>query len=225
MKSYTLSTVKTAGAEACGIIGGSPCLPNNTNWPKCQICRDDLVSFLDIKLLDSGIDSFITGCRLQVFACRRHDDITGTIYSDYSKTDVLSRSMKFPDNYWDISDGHYLIRLLTSKENTVRTKSESRLKCQTIYAEPTEEMNDCGFKMYGTPFWHQNPEEHVCCCGAPMKLILQLPNGKAFPMEEGAEEQPNSFSQTDYCLFLGNTLYLLGCTAQCNPKALWPVLQ
>ena len=58
-----------------------------------------------------------------------------------------------------------------------------------------------------------------------MKLLIQIPENYAFPMADGAEEQPDSFSNSDYCLFLGNQLYLLGCTKQCDPLALWPVLQ
>jgi hypothetical protein len=58
-----------------------------------------------------------------------------------------------------------------------------------------------------------------------MRLLLQIPDGFGFDMAEGAPEQPNSFSCSKYCLFLANELYLLACTAQCHPLALWPALQ
>jgi hypothetical protein len=82
-----------------------------------------------------------------------------------------------------------------------------------------------GLKLFGEPYWLQNPETHVCACGAPMKLMLQVPENYGFDMSEGAPQQPNSFSRTQYCLFLGNQLYLLACAKQCHPLALWPVLQ
>lgn len=80
-------------------------------------------------------------------------------------------------------------------------------------------------KLFGRPYWLQDAEPHRCSCGAPMELIVQIPDGQGFPMAVGADEQPNSFSRTEYCIFLGNQLYVLGCTKQCDPKALWPILQ
>jgi hypothetical protein len=58
-----------------------------------------------------------------------------------------------------------------------------------------------------------------------MRLLLQIPEGFGFEMAPGALPQPNSFSTKQYCLFLGNELYLLGCTRQCHPLAVLPVLQ
>jgi hypothetical protein len=82
-----------------------------------------------------------------------------------------------------------------------------------------------GLKLFGHPSWAQDPENHLCCCGKPMRLLLQIPESAGFDMAAGAPQQPNSFWGSQYCLFLGNELYLLACTAQCHPLALWPVLQ
>lgn len=153
------------------------------------------------------------------------DDISGTIYSDYSRSDSVRRQQVLPPEYWNISDGHYLLRLLPPSVRTSESRPESRLIAQVVLGSPTDDDGEDGFKMFGDPVWLQDAEPHICSCGAPMRLLLQIPSGLGFPMANGAEPQPNSFSSLEYCLFLGNQLYLLGCTKQCNPLALWPVLQ
>jgi hypothetical protein len=191
------------------------------------MCGDDLVHFLDL-LLPEGSSPFKAGSRLQIFACREHDDITGTIYSDYNRFGSLSMSKRLPNTYWEITDGHYLLRLLPPQALVKSRASEYRLALQNVQmtehhdseAEPL-----MALKLFGYPSWAQEPENHLCCCGQPMRLLLQIPESVGFDMTNGVPQQPNSFSCSQYCLFLGNELYLLACTAQCHPLALWPVLQ
>jgi hypothetical protein len=171
---------------------------------------------------------FKAGSRLQIFACRQHDDIAGTIYSDYGRFTAASGSQRLPENYWDISDGHYLIRLLPPDAAVVAGRAESRLALRNLQQAPAQDSISqprTSFKLFGHPSWAQDPEEHVCCCGAGMKLLMQVPANFGFDMVPGSPEQPSSFSHSHYALFLGNELYLLACTAQCHPLALWPVLQ
>lgn len=151
--------------------------------------------------------------------------MAGTIYTDYTPFEDASSSKELPKEYWNITDGHYLLRLLPPSQTLDAARSESQLMHQFIVATPLDDQSADGFKLFGEPHWFQEPELHTCSCGAPMTLLLQLPENYAFPMADGAEEQPDSFSATEYCLFLGNQLYLLACTKQCHPLALWPVLQ
>jgi hypothetical protein len=191
------------------------------------MCGDDLVHFLDVELPE-GSSPFQAGSRLQVFACREHDDIAGTIYSDYNRFASLATSKRLPDAYWEITDGHYLLRLLPPKASVKSGASEKRLALQNLQRTKTEDSEAeplRALKLFGHPSWAQDPENHVCCCGKPMRLLLQIPDSTGFDMISGAPQQPGSFSRSQYCLFLGNELYLLACTAQCHPLALWPVLQ
>ena len=82
-----------------------------------------------------------------------------------------------------------------------------------------------GLKVGGTPSWAQEREPHRCSCGAEMSFIAQVPANFGFRRRPAAPEQPDSFSADDYCLFLGNEVYLFGCTRQCHPRAVWPVVQ
>lgn len=226
MDCFELTPVPAKKQDPGGFIGGTPSLPAGSGWPLCRMCGNNLVHYLDVELPESS--PFKVGSRLQVFACREHDDIPGTIYSNYQRFDAVTKSKRLPENYWDVTDGHYLLRLLSPEMALKDGRTEDRLALQNLLLTRRK---DCkaeplmSFKLLGYPSWAQDPEEHVCCCGKPMRLLLQLPDGIGFDKAEEAPEQPNSFSRSQYCLFLGNELYLFACTGQCNPLAMWPVLQ
>jgi len=209
----------------CGVIGGPVEIPVPSTWPQCAICSSRLISFIELVLPKPSPSPFLPGSRLQLFACRQHDDIAGTIYSEYNVFNHLSRNVQLPDQYWNVSDGHYLLRLLPPSVPTSTAGADGRLASRYLTAVESNAAAEDGFKLFGEPFWLQDPENHICSCGAPMKLVLQIPDGFGFTMASGAKEQPNSFSRSEYCIFLGNQLYLFACQAQCNIRALWPVLQ
>lgn len=224
---FELTLVPAKIQDDRAFVGGTPPLPVDSAWPTCRMCGDDLVHFIDIEL-PTDSSPFKAGSRLQVFACREHDDIAGTIYSDYRRFDSAGKSRRLPEDYWDITDGHYLLRLLPPGAPVVTRCVERRLLLQNLRRTRKEDSEADplpAFKLLGHPSWAQDPEDHVCCCGSPMRLLLQMPDGSGFEMASGAPEQPNSFSQSEYCLFLGNELYVLACTRQCHILALWPVLQ
>lgn len=227
MVCFELTPVPATTQDPRGFIGGVPSLPTDSVWPSCRMCGEHLVHFIDLEVPD-GVPPFKARSRLQIFACRQHDDIAGTIYSNYKSFDSVARSKRLPDRYWEISDGHYLLRLLPPNAIVKCGSVETRLTLQNL--QPTRrddsEVEPLGtLKFFGHPSWAQDPEEHLCCCGEPMRLLLQIPDGAGFAMAARAPQQPNSFSPSQYCLFLGNELYLLACTAQFHPLALWPVLQ
>lgn len=191
------------------------------------MCGSDLIHFLDVELPERS-SPFKAGSRLQIFACREHDDVAGTMYSDYNRFGALAMSKRLPDAYWEITDGHYLLRLLPPNTPVKSRGSENRLALQNLQLtkkEDTEGDPLMALKLFGHPSWAQDPEHHLCSCGKPMQLLFQMPENSGFDMAAGAPQQPNSFSPSQYCLFLGNELYLLACTAQCHPLALLPVLQ
>jgi hypothetical protein len=227
MVCFELESIPADTQDHRGFVGGIPPLPAGTDWPTCRLCRDSLVHFLDVELPRESAP-FQAGSRLQVFACRQHDDIAGTIYSDYGRFGSAAQVRQLPDRYWEISDGHYLIRLLPPGAPVVAGSPETRLALRNLRRTrhtDSQAKPKASFKLFGYPDWAQDPEEHVCCCGAAMQLLLQVPDGIGFDMAPGVPAQPNSFSGQQYCLFLGNALYLLACTRQCHPQALWPVLQ
>ena len=227
MHCFELTMVSAAAPDPRGFVGGTPPLPAGSDWPRCRLCGDDLVHFLDVTLPGESAP-FRAGSRLQIFACRRHDDIAGTTYSDYGRFASAAGSRRLPEGYWGISDGHYLIRLLPPDAGVVPGRPETRLAPRNLSqarAEDSRTRPNPAFKLFGHPSWAQDPEEHECSCGAAMRLLLQVPADFGFDRAPGAPDQPNSFSRSHYALFLGNELYLLACPAQCHPLAVWPVLQ
>jgi hypothetical protein len=228
MHCYELHPSLADVQDPCGFLGGTPSLPIGETWPKCRMCGEELVHFLDVELPE-GSAPFQPGSRLQVFACRQHDDIAGTIYSDYGRFEAASHSQQLPEHFWDISDGHYLLRLLPpGTAVTAADHFEPRLALHNLRlqreadaeADPRQSL-----KLLGHPSWAQDPADHLCSCGAPLQLLLQVPANTRFAMTPGAPPQPNTYSDTHYLLFLGNEIYLLACPRQCHPQALWPVLQ
>jgi len=208
-------------------IGGAPPLPLGSAWPKCRLCHDEMVHYFDVELPEES-EPFLPGSRLQVFACRQHDDVAGTIYSGYERFQEMGTLPQLPAKYWELNDGHYLIRLLRPGTPTVTVGTEPRLGVQYLLQELLMDSDDEPlqlFKLFGIPVWAQEPEEHTCACGAPMQMLIQVPANTGFDMIAGAPEQPDSYSHEHYCLFMGNELYLLACTKQCHELALWPVLQ
>jgi hypothetical protein len=227
MDCFELSLVPAETQDDSGFMSGTPSLPADSDWPTCRMCSDKLVHFIDLKLPKES-SPFKPGSRLQVFACRQHDDISGTIYSDYRRFAALGKSKRLPHAYWEINDGHYLLRLLPPGAAVKRAEAEKRLALRNLELAKKEDSEAeplMAMKLFGYPSWAQDPEEHQCSCGAPMRLLLQIPEGTGFDMAAEAPQQPNSFSSSKYCLFLSNELYLMGCAAQCHPMALLPVLQ
>jgi hypothetical protein len=225
MTALLLAAADQKTKNCVGRIGGTPELPVDTEWPRCRLCDDRMVAFFEIRIPKLQGVPFQAGSRLQAFACRQHDDIAGPIYADYAQFTTASQSPKLPPNYWDITDGHYLLRLIPPAATTHAPDHEERLVRNWIVAQQLSDEAADGFKLFGEPYWLHDPETHVCACGAPMKLLLQMPGNYGFDMSDAAPQQPNSFSRTQYCLFLGNQLYLLACVNECHPLALWPVLQ
>lgn len=58
-----------------------------------------------------------------------------------------------------------------------------------------------------------------------MRLLSQISENFPFPKLPSAPSQPDSFSRDDYCLFLGNEVYIFACVDQCNERAIWITVQ
>lgn len=228
MPTYRLAKSFGPPKNPCGYVGGTPRFPDGTDWPACRICGAELVAYLDIALPAAGADPFLPGSVLQVFACREHDGIPGTPYSGSGPFTAASRSERLPDGYWDLSDGHYLLRLLRP-EAPVRPAAsrDERLEPMFLSARPIQQAAAGGLKLLGVPAWIQNAEPHTCSCGAPMALVLQVPEDYQFLIDFKTLPPGTRFNPAlqNLRLFLGNGLFLLACTRQCDWRALWPVVQ
>src|SRR5262245_30934493 len=112
MTAFRLTATTQKDATIFGHIGAAPHLPASEKWPRCRMCESDMIAFLELVVPACDSAPFQPGSRLQIFSCREHDDIAGTIYSDYSRFDSARRQRGLSPDYWNITDGHYLLRLL-----------------------------------------------------------------------------------------------------------------
>jgi len=141
---------------------------------------------------------------------------------------------RLPERFWELGPGHFRLYLTRPGVGEQSAETEPHLRPFGLRFAPSPEeiqvvgavrIGSQGLKVAGEPSWAQDPEWYTCACGSEMAFIAQVPENFPFPKNSSAPEQPDTFSADDYCLFLGNEVYLFGCTAQCHPEAIWPVLQ
>lgn len=99
MTTYRLDATTEKTPSVCGQIGGKPQLPQPGDWSRCRLCDEEMIAFLDLVLPANDSTTFVPSSRLQVFACREHDDVAGTIYSDYTAFVNGGRQHRLPDEY------------------------------------------------------------------------------------------------------------------------------
>ncbi len=81
------------------------------------------------------------------------------------------------------------------------------------------------FKVGGLPCWLQDPQRHVCACGAEMAFLCEIPECTEFARRPGRADQRHDSYGESYVLLLGNAVHLLACPEHCHPAAVWPVPQ
>jgi hypothetical protein len=238
-------TAAAFDAEARDSIGGRPVLPAGFDWPACD-CGERMVLFLQFDILQEFGLPFAQGSHLSVFMCPVHNDAPEMF-------DAPQLPQGFWDRRRMIDGQTRFYELLLHRPNspeTVHTPDSVLLPQHLRFTRQAEvpDSEDVSlqehsaypgvslsvgeliggiqeFKVGGQPSWAQTPEVHRCCCGAEMRFLCQVPDGYPFPKRPDAPAQPDSFSDDDYCLFLGNEVYLFACEAQCDPRAVHPVVQ
>lgn len=209
------------GEQPRDSIGGAARLPEGLAWPHCQ-CGERMTLFFQLDISDQfGLD-FAAGTHLCVFMCHAHNEAP-----EQFERHVL------PARFWerrrrlDGKQRFYEIVLFAPargdrthpvEPNLVQRKLQFDSKPEAVHGLQ-------GFKVGGCPCWYQAPSYHACPCGAEMRFLCQLPENFPFRKAKGAPPEADSFSQTDYGLFLGNAVYLLACEGRCSPFAVHPVVQ
>lgn len=214
-------TDTTADASCRNTIGGSPFIPRAESVPQCRICNAQMVLFFQFDIRSEFGIPFKEGSHLLVFMCPTHNKPPGlpSIYND----------SPLPDSYWDADDGHYALLLYPPIELENNGQQDDHIASFALsFTSAQEETQNFGefdigsfdFKVGGVPGWMNYRIDKRCTCGGTMSFICQTPDGFGFKKTPTAPEQPDSFSSTEYCLFLGNQVYILGCNRQCDPRAL-----
>jgi hypothetical protein len=209
-----------ADASCRDTVGSTPCLPTGEAVPRCRICHAAMVLFfqLDVRA-DFGLP-FKTGSHLLAFMCPTHNE-PPSLPATYDDAPL-------PADYWDADDGHFALLLFPPTELGPGDNPHPFIAPYRLRFEAAdEEVQDVGdfqvgsydFKVGGVPGWINYKVDKRCCCGGRMSFLCQVPDGFGFRKTDAAPEQPDSFSSSDYCLFLGNQVYILACERQCDPRA------
>ena len=226
-------------------VGGSAILPSDIPYPTCD-CGQRMVLFLQFGIQPEFGLPFRSGSQFALFMCPLHNDVPemfpdGQLPATYWEQRVMmGGGLKFFDLF------------LPRPENQIKIHPpDPWLQPQTLnYLQKFEQPDRDGFelvmhpkypafsfsvgeavggwqgmKIGGQPSWAQAPQVHRCSCGAEMVFLCQIPENFPFPKLPTAPKQRDSFSSEDYCLFLGNEVYVFACEAQCHPRALHVVVQ
>ncbi|ODA30055.1 hypothetical protein A6X21_06875 [Planctopirus hydrillae] len=131
-------------------------------------------------------------------------------------------------DYWSRTEGHYFACLSKAGSSESIRLAEAILIAKELFFEPLKDVAEHlpdTIRLGGEPFWLQEPEPVICSCGSNMVLISQIAENYGFDKQPGAPEQPDSFSANQYCLFLGNEVYIFACPRQCDSRAVWVTVQ
>lgn len=219
MTRYKASVLSTKAQEKASraSIGGSAILPSGLSIPSCRNCGTHLLLFLQFDVEASWGLPFVSGSHFVLFMCPNCNDIPS--FNDYADG-------KLPATYWDSAEGHFLAALSKPGKEVILPQ-QPLLDVKELQFSPFKESGHApGAILVGEPaFWLQNSRTFHCCCGAEMRLILQIAENLGFDKSAHAPPQANSFSNEQYCLFLGNEIYVFGCPRQCHPRSVWITVQ
>ena len=204
-------------------IGGDAIVPEGTVIPTCRNCGRELILFLQFDVEERFSLPFIPGSRFVLFACPHCDEIPSLEF--YEESGFL-----LPDKFWEKAEGHFFTALYRPGQAETVLKQLPYLQPFQLNFESFGPLNSDTFlqdtiRVGGIPDWFQDPEEYTCSCDVQMEFMCQISEMYGFLKRQEAPEQPESFSEDEYCVFLANEIYIFACPNQCHERAVWIVVQ
>lgn len=210
-------TDESATSDDRDTIGGAPQLSTSQPHPRCKLCGEQMVLFLQFDIREEFGLPFKPGSHLLAFMCPQHNDASIT----------SAEKSPLAPAFWDHED-HFSLLLLPPESSAPRAEIDHHIQPRRIrFVKTTEQVDDDGeikrgmegFKVGGTPGWINYAPAPKCSCGGSMRFVTQIPENFGFRQTATAPEQPNSFSRSEYCFLLGNAVYIMACDKQCNPRS------
>jgi hypothetical protein len=201
-------------------VGGAPYLPSGLAHPRCKLCDQPMVLFLQFDIRPEFKLPFASGSHFLAFMCPQHND-AAFAPDPFDKSPLRSQ-------YWEQDVGHYSLLLLPDGASTSAGAIDGFLEPRRIrFEQATENVADNRyfsygsheFKVGGVPGWLNYAPTPKCSCGGTMQFVVQFPDSFGFRQRAEAPEQPKSFSRTEYCFLLGNAVFVLACDKQCDARA------
>ena len=199
-------------------IGGNAILPPELEVPNCRNCGTKLLLFLQFDIDKAWSLPLRAGSHLVVFMCAKCNEIP--CFDEVPNGQL-------PTQFWNITNGHFFAAM--TKPDVMGSAQPADpflvLKELRFVQMDKEGHTSDTIRVGGHPFWLQYPERFICCCGSEMAFVSQIAENFRFEKQTDAPEQPDSFSANDYCLFLGNEIYIFACPNQCDPRSVWITVQ
>ena len=187
--------------------------------PECRECGAKMQLFLQFDISKYFDVSFKNDSHFVLFMCPMCNEIPS--FDNYS-------GKKLPVEFWKKTEGHFYAALYRDDVSVIYDSGADFLNEFSLeFIEETSNSPEerTTIKIGGEPDWLQDPEHFSCQCGADMGLLAQISENYPFPKKISAPAQPDSFSSKDYCLFLGNEIYIFCCSEQCNDRSVWITVQ
>lgn len=193
-------------------IGGYPIVPRGYAWPICQQSQKKMVFFLQLDLPKSM--GFGDDAHLSIFMSPAINEIPSF--------DYILDGKRLPDDYWIKRESHFKAYFFKGESDTLND-IDPYLEYQELKLGEGDPFED--IQLGGDPDWLQSPQFPLGSKGEKFEFILQIPENYRFPQRSDIPAQPDSFSNTDYCLFLGNQIYLFISKEIDDPEAVYIVVQ
>lgn len=196
-------------------IGGHPYLDPGRPWPVCD-CGKRMALFFQLQI-PYQIPEF-GGGQLLVFQCPEHTDAP------------CAPNTQLPERFWEQPPADFqrqCWRILVLRDFARSEESDPNFTPARLWWTERADQDDddqpyYGYKIGGTPYWVQDPENYRCTCGADLAFLCQVPEDYQF---RDYAIRGKHFHSVEDGLFVGNQVYILACPARCDPAAAWPVCQ
>lgn len=211
------SVSKAASSSERNTLGGDPLLPVGQAAPLCRDCGEKQLLFFQFQIDGKFSLPLANGSELVVMMCPNCNDIPSFNYISGGK---------LPPKFWNSEQTHFFAAVWRPDTKLDQAPTDPLLVETAIKFEPAQPGDSASLlTVGGEPEWLQEPMQFACGCGATMDFVCQLPESFPFPARDGVRPQPNSFSMSDYCLFLGNRVYIFACSKSCSERAVWAAVQ
>ena len=194
-------------------IGGYAFLPESVPYPICPESEKPMVLFFQFEIRSDFGLSVAPGSHLLAFMSPSVNEIHSF---DWAKSGEPLADAFLRDRL-----KHFKLFVFGPEVKlSPAATPDPYLVHQKLEFAPNADPSDPFLFVGGEPRWYQDEESHP-----GFDFLCQLSESYPFAKQENAEEQPDSFSDDDYCLFLGNSTYLFTRPEPKDPEEVWVVLQ
>lgn len=213
---FAEKNAKLFGVSTRDSIGSDAWLSESSSVPICLNCQSEMQLFLQFDINEEFKTKLKESSHFVLFMC--------PICNEIPSFDFFT-NRKLCSSFWE-KNLHFYTVLFRPITKLKAIPSNSNLEeASLIFIKSQRSLTQPVISVGSTPVWIQDEESFQCCCGEEMSFFCQISENYPFKKTKLAAEQPDSFSADDYCLFLGNEIYIFACSNSCDERAVWISVQ